>query len=179
MLDSDPPARFRDRAAAELEVAAGVDRVVAQALFPEDRRGLRDRPALDEAGRVERCGGERHDFALRIADCSDCANLDPARIEQALGNLVSNSLAYGAGAVRLTARKNHAGVELHVTDEGPGFPPAFLERAFDRFSRGDEARGRGGAGLGLSIVKLIAEAHGGTAKAANRPSGADVWITLP
>ena len=59
-----------------------------------------------------------------------------------------------------------------MTDAGPGFPPAFLERAFDRFSRADEARSRGGAGLGLSIVGLIAEAHGGKAGAANRPTAA-------
>ena len=66
-----------------------------------------------------------------------------------------------------------------MADAGPGFPPSFLDRAFDRFSRADEARGRGGAGLGLSIVGLIAEAHGGKAVAANSADGADVWLELP
>ena len=65
-------------------------------------------------------------------------------------------------------------------DDGPGFPEEFLDRAFDRFSRADEARAAGGTGLGLSIVSLIAAAHGGGASAANRPGGgADVWISLP
>ncbi|MGH9004795.1 MAG: ATP-binding protein, partial [Acidimicrobiia bacterium] len=61
--------------------------------------------------------------------------------------------------------------ELHVVDDGPGFPPDFSEQAFERFTRADTARGRGGAGLGLSIVRAIAEAHGGTAGALNSPSG--------
>ena len=52
----------------------------------------------------------------------------------------------------LSARPRDGHVELHVADEGPGFPPDFLPRAFDRFSRADEARGRGGTGLGLAIV---------------------------
>ena len=66
---------------------------------------------------------------------------DPARLEQALGNLVENALAYGAGAVvALGSSRANGQVELHVTDEGPGFPPDFLPRAFDRFSRADEAR---------------------------------------
>jgi signal transduction histidine kinase len=54
---------------------------------------------------------------------------------------------------------------------GPGFPPDFSEQAFERFTRADNARGRGGAGLGLSIVRAIAEAHGGTAGALDSPSG--------
>ena len=105
--------------------------------------------------------------------------VDHDRVEQALSNLVENALAYGAGDVLLFARSDGGNVELHVVDHGPGFPEAFLARAFDRFSRADEARGRGGAGLGLSIVGLVAEAHGGAARAANRPEGgADVWLTL-
>ena len=69
---------------------------------------------------------------------------------------------------------------VRVVDEGAGFSPAFAGQAFDRFSRADEARGRGGSGLGLSIVALIAAAHGGSVGAANKPGGgADVWIALP
>jgi two-component system OmpR family sensor kinase len=105
---------------------------------------------------------------------------DAARLEQALGNLVENALAYGTGAIVLSARADDGRVELHVTDEGPGVPPEFLPRAFDRFSRADEARGRGGTGLGLAIVDLIARAHGGEARIANRTgAGADAWIGLP
>ena len=114
------------------------------------------------------------------ADDAFVIDLDDTRIEQALANLVENALLYGAGDVELFAARSNGTVELHVADRGPGFPPAFLERAFDRFSRADEARSDGGAGLGLSIVGLIAEAHGGKAHAANRPGGgADVWLELP
>jgi heavy metal sensor kinase len=104
---------------------------------------------------------------------------DRLRLEQAMANLVDNALRYGAGEVRVSATANRDSVELHVTDEGPGFPADFLDRAFARLTRADYARSRGGSGLGLSIVRVIAEAHGGTAHAANRDHGADVWIDLP
>jgi signal transduction histidine kinase len=105
---------------------------------------------------------------------------DRARLEQALGNLVANGLTHGAGTVELSARASGDDVEFHVTDEGSGFAPGFSSRAFDRFSRADEARGTGGSGLGLAIVALIAQAHGGTAGVANRAdAGADVWIRVP
>jgi two-component system, OmpR family, sensor kinase len=104
---------------------------------------------------------------------------DRARLEQALGNLVSNALTYGAGTIGLAARNNGDNVELHVTDEGEGFAPEFVPRAFDRFSRADEARASDGTGLGLAIVELIADAHGGDANLANRDGGTDVWISLP
>jgi signal transduction histidine kinase len=105
---------------------------------------------------------------------------DPERLDQALGNLVENALRYGTGEIVLFARDTTDGVELHVTDRGGGFPVEFLARAFERFSRADAARERGGAGLGLSIVSLVAKAHGGTATVANRShGGGDVWLTLP
>jgi signal transduction histidine kinase len=105
---------------------------------------------------------------------------DPDRLEQALTNMVSNALRYGDGAVGLRARRQNGSVELHVLDEGEGFDPEFLPRAFERFSRADPARTRGGAGLGLSIVQVVAEAHGGHAYAANREhGGADVWLSIP
>jgi two-component system, OmpR family, sensor kinase len=70
-------------------------------------------------------------------------------------------------------------VELHVRDEGRGFPDEFLPRAFERFTRADEARTRGGSGLGLAIAAAVAGAHGGSAQAQNTEGGADVWIALP
>src|SRR4051812_41188463 len=106
-------------------------------------------------------------------------NADPARLEQALANLVDNALRYGDGTVALSARQSNGTVELHVSDEGPGFPPHFLPRAFERFSRADEARGGGSAGLGLAIASAVAAAHGGTAHAENREAGAGGGIALP
>ena len=87
-------------------------------------------------------------------------------------------MTHGAGSVELSARAVDNRSELHVTDQGEGFPGEFAVRAFDRFSRGDEGRGRGGSGLGLAIVQAIAEAHGGTAGVANRERGTDVWISF-
>ncbi len=109
------------------------------------------------------------------------ADADPERLDQALSGLVDNALRHGGGDVVLAVRSGSGGtVEIHVTDDGPGFPAGFTERAFDRFSRADEARSRGGSGLGLSIVAVIAGAHGGRAGAGNRAGGgADVWISLP
>jgi heavy metal sensor kinase len=105
---------------------------------------------------------------------------DALRLEQAVGNLVDNALRHGGERIELDATTNGSGVELHVRDDGPGFPPGFAETAFERFTRADSARGRGGAGLGLAIVAAIAAAHGGTVGAGNRPEGgADVWLRLP
>jgi signal transduction histidine kinase len=105
---------------------------------------------------------------------------DGRRVEQALGNLVDNALRHGGGAIRLAAAERNGAVELHVVDEGAGFPPEFLPHAFERFTRADEARTRGGSGLGLAIAQVIAKAHGGSAHAVNRDgAGADVWLSIP
>jgi len=105
---------------------------------------------------------------------------DPLRLEQALGNLVENALRHGGGEVTLSVVARDGEIELRIGDRGPGFPPAFLDSAFERFTRADPARGRGGAGLGLAIVNAIAVAHGGSCGARNRPDGgAEVWIAVP
>ena len=105
---------------------------------------------------------------------------DRGRLEQALGNLVENALRHGNGAVGLEAAESNGFVELHVTDQGEGFPPGFLPQAFERFSHSDRSLGSGGAGLGLAIVAAIAHAHGGGAIAANAPvGGAAVTLRFP
>ena len=115
------------------------------------------------------------------ADATEAiVDADPVRLEQALDNLVDNALAHGNGEVALRAEREDGVVKLHVVDHGPGFYDAFVGRAFERFSRADDARGRGGAGLWLSIVQLIATAHGGAVGAGNRRGGgADVWLSVP
>ncbi len=153
-----------------------------------DQSGLPVRPEHVEVDELLRSTADR--FAARAAGEGREVRVaglprglavlaDPARIEQALGNLVENALKHGAGTIELAARERGAVVELHVLDEGPGFPPGFAALAFDRFSRADDARGRSGTGLGLAIVDVIARAHGGEAGVSERPGGgADVWIAL-
>jgi two-component system, OmpR family, sensor kinase len=133
---------------------------------------------------VARRFGSRADEAGRTLEVDAPADAsvlgDPLRLEQALGNLVDNALRYGTGTVRLEGRPQNGLVALRVTDEGAGFPPDFLPRAFERFSRADESRARGSAGLGLALVEAIAQAHGGTAAAVNRDGGgAEVTVCVP
>jgi two-component system, OmpR family, sensor kinase len=109
----------------------------------------------------------------------DAVEADRIRLEQALGNLVENALRYGEGTVRVWSQSAGGRLEIHVSDEGPGFPPDFLPHAFERFRQADTARSGDGTGLGLAIVKAIAEAHGGQVGARNSTGGgADVWIDL-
>ncbi len=178
------------RSAAELEEALGsaaveTDRLVCLA---EDLLVL----ARSDQGRLalRREPVRVHDLLVDVAgrfgddvrvDGSDIELVgDEVRLEQALGNLVDNAVRHGRAPVRLSATARNGSVELHVVDKGPGFPPAFLPHAFERFSRPDEARSGRGAGLGLALVQAIAVAHGGSAFAANRHAGgADVWLSLP
>jgi heavy metal sensor kinase len=129
------------------------------------------------AGRTEaRFGEARRALEVRAPEGQEMTG-DRLRLEQALGNLVDNALRYGDGTVRLEARRENGWVAMSVSDEGRGFPPAFLPNAFDRFTRADAARGGGGVGLGLAIVDAIARAHGGRATAANR-DGAGAVVTM-
>jgi heavy metal sensor kinase len=104
---------------------------------------------------------------------------DRLQLEQAVGNLLDNALLYGNGTVTIQVRPQNGAVELHVTDEGAGFPSAFAGQAFERFSRADVARAGGGSGLGLAIVDAVARAHGGSAGVTRAARGADVWLRLP
>jgi len=157
-------------------------------LARSDQQGLPLRPSAFPAADLVLGMAERFSVPARQAGRTITAHApagmevraDRSRLEQALANLVDNALRHGRGPVRIEARAQGAWLELHVLDQGPGFPIPFLERAFERFSRADEARSGTGAGLGLAIAAAIAHAHGGTAQAANRArGGADVWLSIP
>ena len=141
--------------------------VTAVELFEDVRRRFERRAA---AARVTIAVEAPVDLSVRV---------DPLRFEQALGNLVDNALRHGGSSVELRAEERAGGVAVHVSDDGEGFSPDFVDVAFDRFTRADSARGRGGSGLGLAIVKAIVEAHGGTVRAGGRADGdAGAEVTL-
>ena len=100
---------------------------------------------------------------------------DALAIPRAIGNLLENALAYTppGGAIEVSVQRVHGHVLLRVDDTGIGIPEEDLPRITEPFFRGDRARGAhaGGAGLGLTIVKNIMDAHGGSLRAARRPSG--------
>jgi signal transduction histidine kinase len=98
---------------------------------------------------------------------------DEELLRQLLGNLIQNALQHAAREVRVRISRRPPNVLIEVQDDGPGIPSNALERVFDRFYRVDRGRSRsqGGAGLGLAIVRHVAELHGGRAWAENRADG--------
>jgi two-component system OmpR family sensor kinase len=105
---------------------------------------------------------------------------DLQRLEQILGNLLDNALRHtpDGGVIRLGAKADGPAISVSVEDSGPGIPADSLDRIFDRFYRLDTGRARaeGGSGLGLAIARKLAEAHGGTLAAENRPDGGARFI---
>jgi signal transduction histidine kinase len=104
---------------------------------------------------------------------------DEQRLRHALDALVENALhaTEAGGAVTIDARVRDGRAVLEVSDAGVGIGDADRERIFERFARGADAERRPGTGLGLPIVKAIAEAHGGSVSVASRP-GAGTSFTL-
>jgi len=188
------PARSREEMADALRSAVEeVDRLtrLASDLLVIARAGdgqLPVRRQLTDVTALVRAAGER--FA-RIAQADGrsvivhtaeplLAEVDPDRLEQAIDNLLANSLRYGAGTVEVELEAGDGAIALRVSDGGPGFPEEFLAHAFDPFTLAESARTGDAAGLGLSIVRAIAEAHGGSAGAENLlGGGARVWVRLP
>jgi signal transduction histidine kinase len=105
---------------------------------------------------------------------------DPDRMRQVLINLLDNAIHHGKGEITLRASSVADGVEISVLDHGGGFPCDLAERAFDRFSRADSNRGEAGAGLGLSLVRAIAVAHGGRVWTSSKAlTAVHLWLPRP
>jgi two-component system sensor histidine kinase BaeS len=110
--------------------------------------------------------------------------VDPGRVEQILANLMSNALRYTPpqGLIRVSLSCKNQQAVLAIHDSGPGIPEEALQKIFQRFYRGDRSRSRegGGTGLGLTIARQLAQAHGGDLTAANDPQGgATFTLTIP
>jgi len=107
---------------------------------------------------------------------------DAMRLRQALSNLVDNAVKYtpAGGRITVTAREDTGTVRITVKDTGPGIPAWEIPRIFDRLYRGDKSRSQRGLGLGLCLVKAIAEAHHGTIEVHSAPEeGAVFTFSLP
>ncbi len=127
----------------------------------------------------------RHSLKLDISPEPMPVNVDPARIEQALSNLLTNAAKYtpDGGNICICARPAGDSAVLSVRDNGIGITPEVLPRVFDLFVQGDAARDRdeGGLGIGLALVRKISEMHGGAVRAesAGRNRGSEFIMTLP
>ena len=110
---------------------------------------------------------------------------DVERLQQVFWNLLANAVKFtpARGVVDVHLRQQDGLAEVRIEDSGPGVPPDFLPRIFERFSQADgsSTRKHGGLGLGLAIVRHLVELHGGTVSASNRDEngGAILTVLLP
>ena len=107
---------------------------------------------------------------------------DPERLMQVVRNLVENALMHTPAGTLVEVRLTQAHGYAHITvaDNGPGIPPEHLPHLWDRFYRVDQARSRaqGSTGLGLPIVKYLAEAHGGSVTVSSTPGHGTTFTVL-
>lgn len=189
-IAEDPTKRARTVRALESrtqEMAAVVDDLLLASRLERGELRLR-RQATDLATLVTETVTRfeqfqpKHRFLIDVDTRVEPIDVDPRRIEQALTNLLSNAVKYSPGSedVRISALPDGDQVVLSVADKGDGIPLADLERVFDRFYKGGASKGEPGAGLGLYLVRMIAEAHGGSVSVASKPKkGSTFTIRLP
>jgi PAS domain S-box-containing protein len=107
---------------------------------------------------------------------------DAIRLEQIVGNLVSNAIKFTPAnrPIRVSVRNEGATAVLRVSDEGSGIGPDLLPHIFDLFVQGDDTRDRtnGGLGIGLTLVRQLVELHGGTIEASSAGAGAGATFTV-
>jgi signal transduction histidine kinase len=106
--------------------------------------------------------------------------IDLERMEQVLGNLVSNALRYTpeGGKISLSAKQAKGSLIVSIKDNGSGIPSEILPYIFERSYRGDSSRSGNESGLGLAIARSIVELHGGIIRAESSGSGTEFFITL-
>lgn len=181
MLDEVSPVQ-RDQLKREIETnVAELDALVEEVLLASrldaaeslDRREPVDLLALavEEGARVD----------AEVDGASQPVQGDERLLRRALRNLLENARRYGGGEVKVELARSAAGAEVRVSDRGPGVPEALRERIFEPFYRlPGHAEQAGGVGLGLSLVRQIAQRHGGSVRCEARERGGSVFVlTVP
>lgn len=139
---------------------------------------------LDQAVERMRPQAERKSLELTLEIAPDLPSIvgDAQRLEQAVVNLLDNAIKFTleGGSVQVSAQLVDRAVQVEVEDTGTGISAEKLPRIFERFYKGDRARGDRGTGLGLAVVKHTVEAHGGNISARSREGhGSTFTFTLP
>jgi signal transduction histidine kinase len=181
MLDEAPPAQ---RAALQREIGANIgelDALVEEVLLASR---LDATQVLDRQDRVELLALAAEEAARVDASAGGDAVVlqgDERLLRRALRNLLENARRYGGDAVEVSVRRVGSGAEVLVCDRGPGVPEAFRERIFEPFFRlPGHAEREGGVGLGLALVRQIAERHGGRVRCEPREGGGSCFtLALP
>ena len=162
-----------DRLVGDLLAAARID---FEAISPQDL------DAADAAGRAIEIAHLPKE-TLVVHGAARTVRADPTLLPRAIAGLLDNAKRYGGRTIQLHVHDLGERVRFEVTDDGPGFGPGELEQAFQPFFRGVSQNGApkpAGEGLGLALVRQIAEAHRGEAGAAVREGGgARVWVEVP
>lgn len=187
-MSAEDRARFTQKIVSSVGRLQGlVEGLLALASLESSQDVRREPGALHVAAREvaeefsARCKAAGVKLVLQLG-AADGGAADPVQARRLVQNLIDNALAHAAGMSRLliATRDTPSGVELSIEDDGAGVPPADLPRLFDRFYRTDKSRRAGGSGLGLSIVRQVAELHGGSATVEPvRPKGLRITVTLP
>jgi signal transduction histidine kinase len=158
--------------------------------LPLTRQSVAPRELLNRAAAAHSTQAARNkvEIVVRAADDLPRVWIDPERMIQVLGNLLSNALRYTPSggrieisAVQRTVPGENPALQLQVRDNGSGISPADLPHIFERFYRGDTARSQSGeSGLGLAIARSLVEMHGGQISAESAPrEGTTITILLP
>lgn len=167
------PDALRDRMAADVEE---MDALIAQAMaYVRGEAAPEHRERLDLTQLTEACANSFADTGEPVTFDEGrpmAVVADPAALRRALANLIGNAVKY-AGSGRVSTRLEDGQAVVSISDDGPGLVEADLEALFEPFARGERSRNRetGGAGLGLTVARQVARAHGGDVILTPRPEG--------